>query len=123
MSASEEAKIFHHREIAVEAEALRDIAELRADQVTFPPDVDAGDGGRATRGMSQPAEHAHGGSFARPVRAEKTENRAPLDVEGEAAHCFEAAEAFAEIAQRNNGAGHGFVIAMATKICNSRGVV
>ncbi len=98
MRTGEEAEVFHHGEIAIKAEALCDVAEFRAHDVPLPPDISAGDSGRATRRPRQSAEHAHGGRFASAVGAEKTEDRAPLDLEGKPTHRFEAAEAFTQIA-------------------------
>ena len=45
MRAGKEAKIFRHGEIAIEAEALRDITELRAHDVSLSPDIRARDPG------------------------------------------------------------------------------
>src|SRR2546421_6353475 len=98
MRPGEESKVLHHRQIAIKAEALRNIAEPGAHNVPLSPGICAGDCGRAGARPDQSTEHAHGGRLTCSVRSHKPEDRAWFNLESEAAHRFELAEAFTEIA-------------------------
>ncbi len=64
----EKAKIFQDGQIAVEAKALRDVAELGALPLPLFPCVHSFDGGTPAVWMRQPAQHSHSGRFAGSIR-------------------------------------------------------
>ena len=71
VEARDEFQVLAHREILVEAEALRHVADMALDLVGFGADVVAETGAAALVRGQQPAQHADGGGLARAVGAEE----------------------------------------------------
>src|SRR5262245_20494674 len=83
---ADELKVLAHREILIEAEALRHVANVTLDLVGFSADVvtEARSGPGVRR--QQSAQHADGGCLSGTVGAEKTVDRAALDLHGQVPH-------------------------------------
>src|SRR5262245_48865181 len=80
---ADEFQVLAHREILVEAEALRHITYLTLDLVGFGADVVVEAGSSPLIRGQQPAQHTDGGRLARSIGTEKAEDRATLDLHGE----------------------------------------
>jgi hypothetical protein len=88
----DELQILPHREILIEAEALRHVADLALDLVGVAANVEAEAGPLAGVGRQQAAEHADGRGLAASVRAEEAIDRAALDLHREVMHDLAAAK-------------------------------
>jgi hypothetical protein len=97
VGAAEEREVFAHREVAVQRELLRDVADALAGLRARMPQVDAGHAQLAAAGGQQAAEHAEGGGLARAVGAEQAEDLAAPHREAGAGHGGEIAEAAHEV--------------------------
>ena len=103
-----ERQVFHHRQIFIQAEFLRHIAEHRVQGAIVGNRVVADDRCAACVGLQQPGEHAHQGGFSRAVRAHQTGyiagvNGAVQRRDGRAVH---AGKAPGQAAQRNDVLAH-----------------
>jgi hypothetical protein len=91
-----ESKILQHRQVIVQTEALRHIADARPDFRRVFDHRDAQDfhcpGGRS----QQPEHHADGGRLAGAVGAQETEDLPTSDLEVDPRHGSEVAEAFGQ---------------------------
>ena len=67
----DEFEVLAHREILIQAEALRHVADLALDLVGVAADVVAEAGALAGIRRQQPAQHADGGGLAGAVGPEK----------------------------------------------------
>src|SRR4030095_13289640 len=59
IGAAEKAEVFQHGEIAVKAEALRNVAELGPNMLSIFPNIPAGDCCIASGRMSEDGQHPH----------------------------------------------------------------
>ena len=92
VDAGDEFQVLAHREILIEAEALRHVADVALDLVGLGADVVAEAGAVALVGREQPAQHADGGGLAGAVGPEEAVDRAALDLHGQVAHHRAAVE-------------------------------
>ena len=83
IGAGEEGEVLADRELPIEGEFLRDIADPLAGGSPRAGEVDAGDAQRSAGRGEQAAEHAEGGRLAGAVRPEETEDLAAGDVEAD----------------------------------------
>ena len=86
VDAADEFQVLAHREVLVERELLRHVADLALDHVGLRADVVAEAGAGALVGREQAAQHADGGGLAGAVGAEEAVDRAALDLHGQVAH-------------------------------------
>ena len=77
--AAEKSHVLLHRQVAIEAETLRDITELPAHEMPLLPRIGPVNLRRSAGRPGQAAKHPHRRRFARAVRAEKTEDLARID--------------------------------------------
>ena len=75
----EEGDVLVDREVAVEAELLREVAHLRRDRVVLPDRVVAEHADGAAGGLEQPAQQPDRRRLARAVRADEAEHLALAD--------------------------------------------
>src|SRR5262249_3193127 len=107
VDARDEFKIFAHREVVVEAETLRHIADAIFDLRGLGADVVTETGAAALVGRQQPAQHTDGGGLAGAVRPEEAENGAAFDLHGQVAHDLPAAEGFGQAVHVDDDLGRG----------------
>ena len=74
VDAPDEFEILGDRQVLVEAEALRHVADMALDGVALMDDVIAQTGAAAVVSTEQPAEHADEGGLATAVRAQESED-------------------------------------------------
>jgi hypothetical protein len=103
---AEKAKIFQNREVAIQAKALRDVAELGAHFLPLLPCVYTFDGRTPTGWMREAAQHSHGGRFASSIWTEKTKDRARLDCQREVLHGMDITVALAQMMKRDDRVIH-----------------
>src|SRR5262245_34292960 len=106
IGAGEKAKIFEDREVAIEAEALRNVAEFGAHFLTLFPCVYAFDGRMSAGGMRETAQHSHGRRLAGSIRPEKTKDRARLDCQREVLHGMDSTVTLAQMMERDDRVIH-----------------
>src|SRR5262249_17366850 len=94
VEARNEFQVLAHREILVEAEALRHVANVALDLVRLRADVVAEAGAAAFVRSEQPAQHPAGRGLARAVRAEEAIDLAALDPHRQVAHDLASVEGF-----------------------------
>ena len=94
VDAADELEILAHRQVLIQAEALRHVSDLQLDLVGLGADVVAKAGAGAFIRRQQPAQHADGGRLAGAVRAEEAVDRAALDLHREVTHHRAAIEFF-----------------------------
>ncbi len=104
VDAAVEVDVLLDRQILVERELLAHVADLGLDLLRLGRDVEAGDRARSGGRRQEAGEHPDRRRLAGPVRAEKAEDLAPPDVEGDPIDGHEVAEALLEVAQRNGDA-------------------
>jgi hypothetical protein len=107
VDARDEFKIFAHREVIVEAEALRHVADAIFDLRRLGADFVTEAGAAALIGRQQPAQHADGGGLAGAVRPKEAENGAASDLHGQVAHHLTAAERFGQAMHVDDDLGRG----------------
>ncbi len=90
--AAEEPQVLSHREIVVEAEPLRHVADPPLHPLRVLSDVDPEHRGDACAGRQQPHEHPDRGGFSGAIAAEEAEHLPCLHVERETVHGGERAE-------------------------------
>src|SRR5262245_31932239 len=95
IGAGEKTKILQHREVAIKAKALRNIAELGAHLLPPFPCVQSFNGCPSAGWMCEAAQHSHGGRFTGSIRAEKTKDRTCPDFQREVFHCTDVTVALA----------------------------
>ncbi len=95
VDAGDEVEVLEHRQVLVEAEALRHVADLAADFVRLVDDVVAEALARAAVRLEQAAQHADRRRLAAAVRAEKAADLAFGDLQVEALDHLEVAETLA----------------------------
>ena len=88
----DEFQVLAHRQVLIQAEALRHVADLALDLVGVAADVVAEAGALAAIGRQQAAEHADGGGLAGAVGAEEAVDRAALHLHRQVMHDLAAAE-------------------------------
>jgi hypothetical protein len=91
-----EAQVLLGRQVLVEGGVLEDQADVAADLVPLPGDVVAGHARRPAAGGEQRAQDLDGGGLARPVGPQEPEGLAGRDLEVDAPHRLDGAEALAE---------------------------
>ena len=96
VDAADELEILAHRQVLIQAEALRHVADLALDLVGLGADVVAEAGAGAFIRRQQAAQHADRGRLAGAVRAEEAVDRAALDLHREVAHHRAAVEFFGQ---------------------------
>ena len=113
-SAAEKAKIFFHRQVGIQTEALRDVTKLRPHLLPLLPDVVAGDRRCSAGRMRQAAQHPNGGRLAGAVRTEKSKDRSRSNGEGNFPHGLNVAKMLAQPVEHDHRFIHfRKVIAMA----------
>ena len=103
----DEFEVLAHREVLIEAEALRHVADVALDLVGLGADVVAEAGAVALVGREQPAQHADGRGLAGAVGAEEAVDRAALDLHRQVAHDLAAAEGFGQPVDIDGDVGRG----------------
>ncbi len=86
-----------HRHVRVGGRVLRQIADQAFRRDRIFEHVESADRDFALRRGNEAGQHAHGGRFARAIRAEKAEHLAYLDGEGNAVHGLFRSKRFLEI--------------------------
>src|SRR5262245_20602224 len=86
IEARDELQVLAHREILIEAEALRHVADVTLDLARLRADVVAEAGPLALVGREQAGEHADGRRLAGAVRTQEAIDRAALDLHRQVAH-------------------------------------
>src|SRR5208337_2499381 len=107
VDAGDEVEVLEHRQVLVQAEALRHVADLTADFVRLSDDVVAEALARAAVGLEEPTEHADGRRLAAAVRPEKSADLALGDLQVEALDHLEVAEALAQSGDVDGVIAHG----------------
>src|SRR4029450_4445535 len=87
-------QVLAHREILVEAEALRHVADVALDLVRLPANVVTEAGAAAFVGGEQAAQHADGRGLARAIGTEEAVDLPALDAHRQIAHGLAAVEGF-----------------------------
>ena len=105
VDAGDELEILAHRQILIQAEALRHVTDLALDLLGLGADVVAK--ARACAGVwrEQAAQHADRRGLAGTVRAEKAVDRAALDLQRQVAHHHAAVEAFRQAVDIDHDVG------------------
>src|SRR5262245_45587203 len=80
---SDEFQVLAYREVLVEAETLRHIADLAFDLVSFGANVVTEAGSRSLIRSEQTAQHTNGGRLARPVWAQEAVDCPALHLHGQ----------------------------------------
>ena len=96
IDAAEEAQVLDHREVVVERELLRHVADVLAHPLGLARDVEARDGRSSAARPQEAAQHADGRRFARAVGAEEADDLAPPRLEAHVVDGDEIAEALDE---------------------------
>ena len=105
--AGEKANVFFDGQVAIEAETLRDVAELISHLVAVAPDIHARDLRPAAAGMNQSTQHPDRRRLARAICAEETEDRSRRDRERKIADRVRIAVGFAEAVEKDGRFAHG----------------
>ncbi len=105
VEAGEERDVLFHREVAVEGEQLRHVADALLDLLGVGADVEPGHASVAGARREQAGEHLDGGRLAGAVGAEEAEDLALGDLEAHMVDGDEIAERAGEIADLD-GVGH-----------------
>ncbi len=105
--ARDEVEIFKNRQVLVEAEFLRHVAGLAADQRGFADDVMSKASAAPAIGDEKSAQHPDGGGFAAAVGAEKTADLAPAQLQGEPVDDFAGSEALPQVTDVDGEVRHG----------------
>jgi hypothetical protein len=92
VGAGEEGQVLADREVGIEREALRHVADALAQALGLGGDVDPGHPGASLRGRREPAQHADQGGLAGAVGPEQAEDLAPPDGQRDLIDGKEAAE-------------------------------
>src|SRR5688572_23689847 len=92
-----ELHVLHDRQVVVQTELLRHVADAPTDPFGIGSDVDAGDLRSPGRRLHQAAEHPDRCRLARPVRPEEAEHLAPSDRQVEIVDGNEGTERLAEV--------------------------
>jgi hypothetical protein len=106
IGAGEKAKIFQDREVAIQTEALRDVAKLGAHFLALFPCVHPFDSRVSAGWMRETAQHSHGGRFAGSIRPEKTKDRTRLDCQREVLHGMDVTVALAQMMKHDDRVIH-----------------
>ena len=109
IGAREKIQVLADRELRVEREFLRHVADVLARRCACGAQVEPGDAQGARRGRKQPAQHAEGRGLAGAVRAEKTEDLAAPDPETDVVDGGEGAEPAHEVAHLDFDLGACFM--------------
>ncbi len=96
--AADEFEILAHRQVFVEAEALRHVAHAPLDLARLAADIEAQARSLAGVRRQQPAQHADGRGLAAAIGPEKAEDRAARHVQREIIHHLLAVEALGQAA-------------------------
>ena len=96
IEASVEHEVLKNRQFVVERKLLGHVTDQTFDPVQLAHDIQAGDATLSFAGFEQPAQHANDGGLAGAVGAEKSENGAFLDFEGDVINGGEVAEPFGQ---------------------------
>ena len=96
-------EILPHRELGVEREGLRHVADAAAQAHVVGIDRSAEQRRLALARRQQAGQHLHRGRLAAAVRAEEAEDLAALDGEAHAVDRGEVAEAHGEVARHDRG--------------------
>src|SRR5262249_19609304 len=107
VDAGDELEVLAHREVVVEREALRHVADPRLDLLGFAADVEAEAGAAPGVGREQAAQHADGRGLSRAVRPEEAVDQPALDPHGEVAHHGAAGERFGQTLAVDRDVGRG----------------
>jgi len=102
---NEEGQVLHHREVAVEAEALRHVADDAADLLRFLDRIEAGHSGVAFRGHHDGRQQADGGRLAGAIGPDKAENLAAGDAQVQPFHGGNLPEALGQVFGSDDGFG------------------
>jgi hypothetical protein len=103
VQAGEELHVFIDRQIAVQTEALRDVADGRRRHAPRARGIDASQANRALIRPNQSADEPQQRRFAGPIRADDAEHLAGGDLQGDAVERARRAEAFADADEFDRG--------------------
>ena len=117
----EERDVLVHRQVAVEGEPLREVADLPREGVALPMGIEPAGPYRPRGGSEQAQDHAEGGGLARAVGPDEAEHLAAEHVEAHVAHRHERAVAAAQAIDDDEGSVGHFVPA-AARTCASAGM-
>ncbi|OHB78010.1 MAG: hypothetical protein A2W31_17890 [Planctomycetes bacterium RBG_16_64_10] len=86
IDAAIELDVFADRQIGIQAESLRHVADSTFDGFRIGADAVTEHPGMAGRRLEHAAQHADDGRLAAPVRSQQSEDRTPFDPQVEVAH-------------------------------------
>ncbi len=98
----EKYQVLHHRQVAVERELLRHVADALFDLFRLLDRVEPGHMRAARSGVHNRAQHADGRRLTGPVRSQQPKNLAALDAQVELVHSGEVLELLCQIVGLNN---------------------
>src|SRR5262249_11507626 len=104
--ACHEIEILEHRQVVVEAELLRHVADLAADQRRLPDDVEPETGAVSTVGDEEPAQYANGGGLAAAIGAEKAADFTLGDLQAQPIDYLQGTEALSQVMDIDDIVGH-----------------
>ena len=103
--AGREIQVLPHRQVVVERELLRHVADFSFYALAAVGEIQAAHRRGTRGGQQQAAEHPDGGGLAGAVGPEKTEDLPPLNAERDVVHCGKIAELDGEPPDLQGGAG------------------
>ena len=92
VDACKEAYVFGHRQVFVERELLRHVADVLLDLFVLRADVETGHGAGAACGLVQSCQHVHGCGLAGPICPQESEDFSTADAERDVVHSMERSE-------------------------------
>ena len=107
IEASDELQVLPHRQVLVQAEALRHIADLALDLVRVAPDIVTETSALATVGRQQAAKHADRGGLAATVRPEEAVDGPALHLHRQVMHDLASTERLGQAADVDRDLGGG----------------
>ena len=102
----DELQVLGHRQVAIEAEALRHVADLQPDARRIAQQVHAEAGAAAAIRAQQAAQHADGGGLAAAVAAEEAADLAFGHLQRQAVDHLPRAETLAQVVHVDGERGH-----------------
>src|ERR1700737_86025 len=105
--ACDEVEIFKNRQVLVEAELLRHVASLAADQRGFTDNVMSEASPAPAIGDEKPAQHSDSSGLAAAVGAKKTADLAPAHLQSEPVDDFAGAKTLPQVADVDGEVRHG----------------
>ena len=110
VKAAIELKVLVRRQLVVERELLRHVADEALDLLQLPRDIQAADPRLPAARLEQSAQEPNHCGLARAIRAEKAKDGALLDLEADVINGREVAKPFGQpFALDHRLAGHGII--------------